>query len=839
MIRHRGVYAVVVVNILLGYLSPALGSSSGPGVVPTPREWQQTFSSFKITSQTRIILGKGTTAADEFATTFINEELKTMRDAPLRILAEQSIRRLSENFIYIGTPFSETGRSLLQKRAVRVLPAMKAEGYWLDVDSERVAILAETERGRFYGVMSLLQLMTRERRSVRVKGVSIRDWPQMNVRGISDDISRGQISTVENFKKIIRFLARYKLNTYCLYLEDVFAFTRHPNIGRGRGALSAQEVKELDRFARKHHVELVPIFQTLGHWENILSLPSYASLAEFPGAHTLNLADERIYVLLDELIREVAQAFSSPFFHIGADETADVGHGGSKQLVAKDGLPLTLLNHYKRIVALVRKQKKKPMMYGDMLLQNPDILYRLPKDITVVDWQYDALLDFPSVRVFRQAKVPCIVSPSIRNYTGPFPDYAGAIVNIRGLAEHGVRNGALGMLTSGWNDFGGEALRELNYYGYAWTAECAWAQNPAATSEFDSAFFTDFFGNEEAVRPAQLVFSLLSANRVVWHELWRHPMLPSGSPSSLMTRVQNIQSALPLVQDLLSGLRSRAVNHPEQIEYLQFVADLTLWFARKAETAERLRVLGGDSVSTRTDSLFRNGIRLCSDVVGQLDSLKARYRTLWLRTNRPEGLDLLLQRYDRQKAYWIEKRGELEQSIMWSEPTLASQWIFHPDASPFTSDTTAPQVPHATFQKEVFLSSTPRRATIQLVALTHGRLSINDSSVGEVSARPSLSLIVENQRILFRDVTTTLRSGRNIITVEAHAYYPGESAGVNVCGEVVVGDSIITIQSDESWTVRTTDNGRNGQWQGALARPSPIIISRPDFRSGRASWIER
>ena len=97
-------------------------------------------------------------------------------------------------------------------------------------------------------------------------------------------------------------LARYKLNVYSPYIEDMFAFTRHPLIGKGLGALTAKEVKELDAYARQYHVEMIPVFETLGHWENILAIPEYAGYGEFPGAHTLNVSDERVYKLLDEMI---------------------------------------------------------------------------------------------------------------------------------------------------------------------------------------------------------------------------------------------------------------------------------------------------------------------------------------------------------------------------------------------------------------------------------------------------------------------------------------------------------------------------------------------------------
>ena len=66
--------------------------------------------------------------------------------------------------------------------------------------------------------------------------VRVRDWPKMAMRGVHDEFSYGQVSTMENFKDMIRFLADFKMNTLIYYFEDTFRFERYPTIGEGRGA---------------------------------------------------------------------------------------------------------------------------------------------------------------------------------------------------------------------------------------------------------------------------------------------------------------------------------------------------------------------------------------------------------------------------------------------------------------------------------------------------------------------------------------------------------------------------------------------------------------------------
>ncbi len=823
-------------------------------VIPTPQNVQIRSGAYRITSQTRIVLGEGTKADDAWAAEHIVKGVEELRGREQNVVKESALRRMSANYVYIGTPRSEFGAEQLRARGGRMSSAMREEGYFLDANTNGVVILAESPRGRFYGAMTLLQIIERQRRSVLVPAVSVHDWPVQKIRGITDDISRGQISTLDNFKKIIRFLSHYKLNTYALYMEDVFTFRKHPPIGKSRGALTAAEVKELDAYARQHHVELIPIFQTLGHWENILLLPEYAVYAEFPGAHTLNVSDGRTYRLLDELIGEVAQAFSSPYVHIGADESWDVGKGASMQRVAASDIATVHANHYKRVFEILRKYRKKPMLYGDMLLKHPAVIPQLPKDVIVMDWQYHAAETYASAETFKMSGVPFVVSPAVMNFTGPFPDYLNTFVNVRAFNRSGYRNGSLGVLTSNWNDFGGEALRELNFWGYAWTAECAWQPDPPLAdgrTEFNRKFFSEFFGVNNPA-DAIAVYHLLSQpfNRYTWHELWRHPMLPPQSGASSMNylvRVESIESTMPLVQSLLAELKKQATQNHDQVAHLEFISRLNLWFAKKLTMGKRVRTMMSSSTTVNRDSIQRAALQLMSGVVPELQSLKEEFARLWKQSNREAGLELLLQRYDRQAAYWNETIEQIRRGDAQIDPRIPSEWIYHGLTNPRAQDTAAAQVPRAYFRYTLELHEQPSAAMVQLIGDTHARLWVNETEVGEVAARPSLSLIVEHQRVKAWDVSRYLRAGKNIVAVEVANYDEPGSAGFNLYGELTFRDGTTrTLLSDSTWTVSPhLQQGWNGLafddrgWEYAAAKQFPLPVVRPNFASGRLSWIER
>lgn len=819
-------------------------------IIPTPQQIEQRAGVFRITSQTRIILGSGTATEDQFAAEQINERLKELKKRELRIVSERSLRGFSTNYIYIGASVSERTREFLAARKCTLTDRMKNEGYVLDVNDDGIVIAAASARGRYYGAVSLVQLIDVEKNSITVPHLSIHDWPLQTMRGITDDISRGQVSTMENFKNIIRFLSRHKLNVYAPYLEDMFVFKNHPLIGKDRGALTASEVRELDAFARKHHVELIPIFQTLGHWENILIKPEYVHYAEFPGAHTLNVSDEAVYAMLDDMIGQLAAAFRSPYFNMAADESWDVGLGANKERVAKSDIATVHAEHYKRLFDILRKYKKKPMMYGDILLDHPAIMEKIPKDVIIVDWHYGVADRYPSPEIFKNAGFPYVVSPAVWNFTGPFPNYLNTIVNIQNLNREGYLNGSQGILTSNWNDNGGEALRELNYYGYAWTAECAWQPLKADIKEFDRKFFSAFFGSDEAGQYAQSVYAILSNpfNQYHWFELWRHPMLPlRSSTMNYLWRIQSIESTMPLAYRYLEQLERIATRNKEQVEYLRFIVDLNLWFATKLRIGERVRAMTSNiPPAANTDSMRATALSLMSNIVPRLMALKERFRQLWLTTNRPENLHLLMMRYDRQAAYWKEKMAQVEKGELWVDPNIPSQWIYHPSANPRKRDSTATQVPRAYFRKELLLDVVPESGVLQLIGDTHARVWLNGKEVGMVFARTSLSLGVEYQRVMMWDIRPHLVKGKNVIGVEVANYDNFGSAGCNVYVELQVAGTTITVLTDSTWKVAAAASPEwlmpsfnDASWFPAAPKPYPFPVVRPNVATRRTSWIER
>jgi N-acetyl-beta-hexosaminidase len=157
---------------------------------------------------------------------------------------------------------------------------LRPEGYRLRIGSGMVDLTAADDAGEAYGRATLAQLVRAY--DGRLPVGSVDDWPDLPVRAVMLDISRDKVPTMQTLEALIDRLARWKVNQVQLYTEHTFAFRDHEAVWRDASPLTAEEVRDLDRFCRDRHVELVPNQNCLGHAERWLRHARYRDLALAP-----------------------------------------------------------------------------------------------------------------------------------------------------------------------------------------------------------------------------------------------------------------------------------------------------------------------------------------------------------------------------------------------------------------------------------------------------------------------------------------------------------------------------------------------------------------------------
>ena len=133
-------------------------------------------------------------------------------------------------------------------------PGVRGQSYRLEVRTKLIEVMAEGPAALRYGVETLGQLIGPRG---QVPACRVQDEPDLALRGIMIDISRGKVPTLETLRDLVDLCVRLKLNTLMLYTEHTFRFRRHPEIGRDAVPLDAATIRELDAYAAENHVELI------------------------------------------------------------------------------------------------------------------------------------------------------------------------------------------------------------------------------------------------------------------------------------------------------------------------------------------------------------------------------------------------------------------------------------------------------------------------------------------------------------------------------------------------------------------------------------------------------
>ena len=146
------------------------------------------------------------------------------RDPEDEFTAEDLIGRMKERGIDARTGESAPVRVVLlrvdTRKATEILAhfhqnfdaAMHDEGYILIAGGNTTYDIAATGAGLYYGAQTVAQLVVGNGSTAELHSALVRDWPAMKYRGVSDDLSRGPMPTLEFQKHQIRTFSQYKIN---------------------------------------------------------------------------------------------------------------------------------------------------------------------------------------------------------------------------------------------------------------------------------------------------------------------------------------------------------------------------------------------------------------------------------------------------------------------------------------------------------------------------------------------------------------------------------------------------------------------------------------------------
>jgi len=379
------------------------------------------------------------------------------------------------------------------------------QSYELRVDRAGVRVADRSPTGAFYAATTLAQLARRGASGWEIPCVDIADWPTLQWRALSDDVSRGPLPTMRYFKERIRTIAAFKMNGYSPYMEHVFVDPKHP-LPAPLDGITPQQLRELDAYAARFHVAFIPEQQTFAHMHDTLRWEKYAPLAELPHGYLLSPAAPGSEAYVRDLILDELRAVPHPpFFHIGSDEPSDLGRGLSKELVAARGEGPVYARHVVDAANFVIAHGGgRPMIWDDALARHPELFGALPKQLVFVNWHYGAEASYsPYIQRIAKGGFEQMVAPGALNWNEIYPDLDQAVANIGKFVDEGKSAHVLGLFQTVWHD-DGETLYEATWYPVLYAAASAWESGHVEAARFASDFPAAFFGSDDARYAADL-----------------------------------------------------------------------------------------------------------------------------------------------------------------------------------------------------------------------------------------------------------------------------------------------------------------------------------------------
>lgn len=229
-----------------------------------------------------------------------------------------------------------------------------AEGAYSLVVGNDIKITAASSAGIFYGLQTLRQLLTKEESEWSVPKTIIADKPHFQWRAFMLDEARA-FKGKKVVMSLLDEMAALKMNVFHWHLTDdqgwrieipkypklteIGAWRDSTQIGgykgstydgtRSGGFYTQNEIKEIVRYAKSLHIDVVPEFELPGHESAAIAAYSWLGTTKreikvpcnFGVKYdVIDVSSQEVFNFISDVLDEIISLFPSEIIHIGGDE---------------------------------------------------------------------------------------------------------------------------------------------------------------------------------------------------------------------------------------------------------------------------------------------------------------------------------------------------------------------------------------------------------------------------------------------------------------------------------------------------------------------------------------
>jgi hypothetical protein len=302
---------------------------------------------------------------------------------------------------------------------------------------------------------------------------------------------------------------------------------------------------------------------------------------------------------------------------------------------------------------LAARHGKRTLIWGDVVHAHPERIAAIPRELTLLDWWYEADFDYERVRRFAENGIRFWVCPGTSSWNSLYPRLENSALNISRYADAGRRHGAEGLLVTDWGDFGHYNLLGSSWFAYAWAAQQAWSGEPSRR-EFDRAFARALFGDAsgETTRRVRALGAIHDAGFAAFNgsplqflffdELARGFFVDGAKPANLRRTLRRLERERLRLHRARPRFRREALTADE----MRWATDASLHAVRR--TLAGKRYLDWRRRPRQQGAAARR--RLASELRALADEqgrLGRELRRLWLRRSEPDGFEVTRRRLAR------------------------------------------------------------------------------------------------------------------------------------------------------------------------------------------------
>ncbi len=506
-----------------------------------------------------------------------------------------------------------------------------------------------------------------------LSGIDIKEeYCPFSMFGIMIDCSRNAVMTVDYMKKYFEKIALLGYNMVMLYTEDTYRIKDEPFFGYMRGAYTEEELKELDKFASRLGMEMIPCIQTLGHLEQIFKWSAFK--AQKDTGSVLLVDEKKTYELVEKMILTWKNSVQSRRIHIGMDETHGIGRGRFYDLHGDERQFDIFNRHLEKVVKICRKHGLRPMIWSDMYFRMgcknndyynkdtvipKDVAKTIPKEVELVYWDYyhdnkEFYLDW--IERHRKLGKEPLVGSGVRTWCKFWYDRHTTEKTVKPCIEACRESGIGEVFFTMWGDDGGYCDYDSAFAGLAYAAELSFtgeATNNSLNAKlkvlFDGSSYDDIItaSEIEQINPAST--------------LWDDPLMLMFSAGTKFRDMEGkdkfFTNALKTCADISRKLsKSKAQGS---------AGDMNLARALVGAVGAKL-ALADALISAYLKKDKKNLAKvmpLIADYEKKIKKFAVLFRAMWRRNNKPFGLETMQVRFAGQEARIKELHIRLQEYL--------------------------------------------------------------------------------------------------------------------------------------------------------------------------------